>query len=585
MAEILKLNPEISLTNASKRAAAAISTSFDQIYSSRTIFTHYKRLVENSEFYSGKIPIFPASLGNNQSLSPFQIETLVKKIEERIAQKDMLYPNINNFISITYSLTGTKFSQSWMSRFLKAHKFKYGPPMKGKVGTRYHDSEINLIDRVNFLMRKIWFIAFEKCNKASIFVHDESWINERPSGSNVWSSENVKPGKKNEGFRFAFSSLWCISRGLLHGCNDFDSLLPKIINFKATIDSNPLCTLEDLLQHIRDSELPLPDPLAISSRDEFIIPDHLQSPLFLFPVKTAAANKGRARQMDSEKFIWSVEKMIRHVLQTHDKTKKIVIQLDNATYHRKPADSTLRNIVNPYPSKSQSGKSTTSMLEQLQKWNRLPEGEANDWFQPIKNHYGRLSKHKTPAQRKQILHVQSKISEHKRWIKRFFRMCPEYRQQKTLVEEMIEKLSIEYSKDLDFPIEVLWGPRGHSELAEIEHSWNFMKNWVKKMNPRRPKDTRYLLLFSQVLESTYSHSWRNRVILCFDCYFENGYFTSSLLREKYKNKATILQKWNDLFDHISSSFLFTAQGFERFVEFIRPKITKQLSYTEIQSFL
>ena len=182
MAEILNYNNNISLTAASERASNAISTSFDTLYSPKTLRTHYQRLVNSPEFYNGSLPIFPSKLSNTASLNNDQELELVQLINKRIARKDLVYPNITTFLQICYEFCSYKYSQAWMSRFLKRHNFHYGTPQQGKIGTRYHDSEINIKDRISFLLKKIWFISWELVGQAKIYVHDESWINEKPSG-------------------------------------------------------------------------------------------------------------------------------------------------------------------------------------------------------------------------------------------------------------------------------------------------------------------------------------------------------------------------------------------------------------------
>ena len=210
MAEILHHNDKLSITAASQRASQTISTSYDVLYTPKTLRTHYQRLVDSTENYLGALPIFPQKLGNTPRLNLDEENELVKILEVRISNKNLGYPNIETFLNLCYSFCGYKYSHSWMSKFLKDHGFNYGPPRAGKVGTRYHDSKLNINDRISFLLRKIWYIAWERVGKVVIYIHDESWINEKPSGTSIWSSKNARVGTKIEGRRFAFSSLWSV---------------------------------------------------------------------------------------------------------------------------------------------------------------------------------------------------------------------------------------------------------------------------------------------------------------------------------------------------------------------------------------
>ena len=72
-----------------------------------------------------------------------------------------------------------------------------------------------LEERCDFILRKLWYWACEEVGRVSILVHDESWINEKPSGVQVWSTDIYKPGKKVEGRRFAFSGLWSLDEGIV----------------------------------------------------------------------------------------------------------------------------------------------------------------------------------------------------------------------------------------------------------------------------------------------------------------------------------------------------------------------------------
>ena len=144
---------------------------------------------------------------------------------------------------------------------------------------------------------------------------------------------------------------------------------------------------------------------------------------------------------------------------------------------------------------------------------------------------------------------------------------------------MVESLSVE----LKISIKLLWGARGHSELAEIEHSWNFIKGFIKKFNPNNAKETKTLLKTAELLDFSNKQSWRNRIILVIDCYTTHGYFNDKLLRIKYKNRESILSKWQTIFSDISTQYDFTDTGFNLFKNNFQTKISKQLLYNEIPS--
>ena len=81
--------------------------------------------------------------------------------------------------------------------------------------------------------------------------------------------------------------------------------------------------------------------MTINSKEMFIIPYEMTSCFFSFEVKTAAQNKNLSRQMDSNKFLISIEQMIRKIAKGFPIDGTIVLQVANATYHRQVADLTL----------------------------------------------------------------------------------------------------------------------------------------------------------------------------------------------------------------------------------------------------
>ena len=207
MEKIFASQPGISLTKCSKIASDSISSEFIQVLAPSTLFKHWKRLFHTPESYDGTRSIFPVSSGDHQTLSNHLKDVLIQNIRDRINDKSLPFPNIKSFILIGFSLTGHKYSSSWMSRFLRSYSISYKKPEKGKIGTRYHDSPINIKERILFLLLKIWYISFEQINKCHLFIHDESWINEKPNGNRIWTGKGCVQKCKLEGRRFAFASL------------------------------------------------------------------------------------------------------------------------------------------------------------------------------------------------------------------------------------------------------------------------------------------------------------------------------------------------------------------------------------------
>ena len=153
----------------------------------------------------------------------------------------------------------------------------YGPPLSSKSGTRYHDSELVLKERVEFLLHKIWFLAWESRGKVRVFVHDESLIAEKPSGERLWSynsetgKETIKRGKKIGGRRIAFSSFFSTEYGLF--LSDFDDgldlLEEKISSFKQKFDSLGNFGVSDICELADEFHIPVMNGLSIDSKNNF----------------------------------------------------------------------------------------------------------------------------------------------------------------------------------------------------------------------------------------------------------------------------------------------------------------------------
>ncbi|RMD93280.1 MAG: hypothetical protein D6813_04360 [Calditrichaeota bacterium] len=581
LSETIEQHPDWSLTKCCDRVHQHLSFNGIKCYSRPTLLSHWKRLHLHPEYYDGKQEIFPARFGRSHLLSDYQRKVLTDAINSRIANKKLSYPSILNFQTIAFNLFGHRFSSSWMSEFLKANKFTYGKPVDSKSGTRYHDSDIVIQERLEFICQKIWYISWEKKGLCAFFVDDESWINEKPSGLRVWSSEDCKPGKKSEGRRFAFSSLWCLANGLSTGHPQIDQLPSLLNSFKSQMDSRMDIGPQDIISMFGQTSMVPSTSLSISPSNNFVVPENMNSTFFLFDVKTAAQNKGVSRQMDSSKFLWRIEQNIRFLAKNVLRGKLIVIQLDNARYHRELADASLREVVDVYPRKRRDGTFSVSMIQKLKEWNFKPSWASEDWWQVKKPTHGRLSRGKSAKQRVEILRERKEIEVHKASIRKYFRLSPQYRCAKTQVESFVEQIS----RELDRPIEILWGARGHSELAEIEFSWNFMKRFVKQNNPTSAKETTALLKIAEILDSVNGAHWRKQVLINLYCYIVDGYFTTKS-RRKYESQWPKVQSYfASVFQMIYEKYSFSASEKVRFINNFRPKIVKQLSYDQIQQYL
>lgn len=581
LSDTIDQHPDWSLSKCCDRVHQHLSFNEIKGYSRPTLMAHWKRLHSHPENYDGKHEIFPASLGRQALLSEEQQHHLINAINSRISEQRQSYPSIINFQSIAYNLFGHRFSASWMSSFLKRHKFFYGKPIESKSGTRYHDSEIVIQERLDFICHKIWYIAWERQGLCTLFVDDESWINEKPSGLQVWSSDYCKPGKKSEGRRFAFSSLWCLANGLSTGHPQIDELPSLVRSLKCQMDGRMDDGPTEIISLFRQSSISPSTSLTIDSKNTMIIPQNMNSTFFLFDVKTAAQNRGVSRQMDSSKFLWRIEQNIRFLATVVPNQKMIVLQLDNARYHRELADASLRKIIDIYPRKRRDDTYSISMIDKLKEWKFKPSWASDDWWQVKRAKFGSLSKNKTPEQKKAILLERQEINDHKASIRKYFRMAPQYRHAETRVELLAEQLTDE----LDRKIKIIWGARGHSELAEIEFSWNFMKRFVKQNNPINAKETTALLKISEILDSVNGLHWRKHVLINTYCYIMDGYFTSKL-RRKYESQWESIRKYFDsVFDDIYAHFKFTLSEKSRFADKFKSKFVRQLTYEEIQQHL
>ena len=384
-----------------------------------------------------------------------------------------------------------------------------------------------------------------------------------------------------EGRRFAFATLWSLSKGLSCGHLQIDHLPRMVADFKSHLDDQMEIGAKSVISDFADSEIVASTSLSINSKNGTVIPAHQNSSFFIFDVKIASQNKGVARQMDTAKFTWSIRQMILNVVNHTPKVVDIIFQLDNARYHRELVDSSLRNIVDVYPRKKSNGTFSQSMISKLAEWNFKPSWAASDWFQVKQATLGKLSKNKSDAERSAILKEREEINKHKNTVRKYFRMAPQYRHAETVVERLCEQLSVEFDRN----ISVLWGARGHSELAEIEFSWNFIKRFTKQMNPLNAKETTGLIKVAEILDVVNSQSWRNQILINIYCYIRNGYFTQKLRKSEAKEFTTINLYFEQLFQKISSSYSYSVPGFHQFRDFFEKNIVKQLSFSEIQQYI
>lgn len=545
---------------------------------------HWRRFHNQPLLYSSGSRVFPPKLGRPLRLSEDQSKCLALLIKQRISNNQLQFPTLYTFSRIAEDITGHSFSLSTMSRFCKQHKFVYDCPSNKKKGTRYHDSSIVIQERREFLIKKAWYLAWEQAGLVEFFVHDESHIAEKPSGYQYWQfvpesgKGAIDPGKKIGGRRFAFSSLYSRNYGLDCGASiDELSLLSKSIkDFKNVLDDLDDLTVTEYLKNGAECGILTNQSMSIDSKNRMFVPQDGNRSFFQFLCATPAQNKGISKQMDSAKFIWSLNHMVRQAIKCC-KNKTVVIQLDNATYHREPADPTLRKIINPYPVRARDGINRSSMVEELEKWGILPMGETVEWYKPLSA--DRRKKTMTKSELALVEQQRKAVKAHKLKIKELYHLAPQYRHQKTRAEGELEELSAKSPCD----IIVLFGPRGHSELAEIEFSWSFIKRKTIDLNPQTAKDTRSLLEFNRRLDFSNRQSWRDLVLVNMYSYIHYGYYDTVLGKKLLKKKTSILEYWDSLFAYTIENFSFTPTGFEQFFQYFDRKIVKQLTYPEILS--
>jgi len=578
LANTIFVHPTWSLSKCSVEAAQNILAQGKPIFSPKTLRAHWKRLHDIPDLYRQNARVFPPRQGRPARVLESQEILLVNAINARLSKSGVKYARIYDFQNIIFQIIGAKVSMSWTSRFLKRHGFIYSKPVKTKVGTRYHDSDIVLQERILFLLSKIWYLAWEQDGKVYLFVHDESWINEKPSALLVWSSKTVRPGNKIEGRRFAFSGLWSLLHGLSCGLHTDDEIDSKVRAFKNSMDESTEFSLADALRLFEELEIVKPTHISLAPNGKLAFPDELTSPFFCFDVKTANQNRGVSRQMDGNTFLASFEKMVEHIIKYVPTGSTAVIQVDNATYHREPADDKLRSVKSEYPRTARGTKQVSpGMIDYLKRWNIKPESSDETFWDVIPSPKKKRTKNKSAAEVETINSVYSKIDQHKAVIKRLFRTAPQYRHQKTRLDELAECLSEKHG----IQIKILWGTRGHSELAEIEYSWNFMKRFIKELDPLNAQQTLSLLQISHALEYCNRQSWRDTILLTMECYLSYGYFSRSKLNSVRQNKVEVLEKFKNLFNTIVHEYEFSQSDFNRFCTEYRSKMVRQLPYSKI----
>lgn len=577
----------ISFTNAANKVSDLLAINGNQVISRKSLLFHLHRFAETPRFYLTSQSVFPPKMGRTSILTDSQKTEFISAVKERMTQTGNRFANLLIFSKMAKSMFGFSPSLTTIARLLKQNFIEFGCFHNIKGGTRYHDSDIVVKERVEFLLRKIWYMAWETKRKAFILVHDESWINEKPSTSQYWAfvppsgKGSINPGKKINGRRLAFSSLYSLRDGLLNGVeqNDLTCLSQSILQFKQSYDSLDDPSITEIFDMASSAQLQIPKHLTISSKDEMILEENGDSGYFAFFCATSKQNRGLSRQMDSTKFLWSIEQMIRNAVKTIDNSTLIVLQLDNATYHRESASDDLISITHPYPPvySGKSNSSWVSMLDKLKEWNVKPDGASDEWFEPIKTLRRKITANTSPSDKMIIEAHRERIANHKNEIIKTFRMCPNYRYRKTKVEAMMERLSTE----LDIRIIVLWGARGHSELSEIEFSWSFMKRFAISMNPNSATDSKNILGLSRLLDFSNRQSWRECILVNMECYIQHGYFDRVICRTLQKTKKSIVEHFHKRFEYIVNNFEFSDSGYNEYTQWMSKSIVSQLNYQEI----
>lgn len=586
LAGLIQKDQGLSLSELCERTSKYLCVNGITSLNRKTIMFHWKRFSADWRLYSNIGRVFPPRHGRPRIVSDEEQIQIITVIKERLKEKACRFPHLGTFKSLIKEEFNLTLSLSTIARILHRYDMIYGPPLNGKAGTRYHDSAIVLEERVDFLLKKIWFLAWESVGKTEIFVHDESWVAEKPSGIRVWSynsssgKETINPGKKIGGRRIAFSSLYSVKSGLITSVeNDvLDSLDSKIGAFKQSLDELGDYGVSQIFEIASEHDIPCLDGMSLDKKNSNCVEVSSDSLLFHFVCQPANKVNKVAIQMESEKFLSSVEKMVRQVDRMLDKGVVMVLQLDNATYHREPEDKTLRAIKHPYPlMRSSSTAQRPNMLALLKEWDYKPQGADDTWFDPIVPPSIRITKNTPLDIKTKIEKVRRDKLAHQNAIKQYFRMAPQYRHQKTRVEALVEQLG----EELDRSIIVLWGARGHSELAEIEFCWSFVKRFIADANPQRYSDTLKLLKLGRTLDFGNRLSWRDNVLINMEAYLVHGYFDLNLSKKLNKSRAQIHLKYTNLFKDIVHIYPFTQQGFDKFVSEFSPTIETQKSYQEI----
>jgi len=555
------------------------------VLSSKSILKHWKRFHEQPLLYSLDSKVFPPKLGRRFVITETQSLLLVVKIKQRLKNLSLAFPTLYTFTRLAEDITGRSFSLSTMSRFCSRHKLKYDSPSCKKKGTRYHDSDIVISERVEFLIQKIWFLAWEQEGIVEFFVHDESHIAEKPSGYQYWQyvpdsgKGAIDPGNKIGGRRFAFSALYSRNYGLECGLtvNQLNDLQERICVFKNFLDDFEDISVKEYLRLAKKSGLTPNSSMSLDSKNNTIIPDDGNCSFFQFICATEKQGLHGARQMDSLKFIWSMSNMIEQAVKAAGPNKTVIFQVDNATYHRQPLDRSLRDIKGEYPSKiRETGEMRTSMIDMLRTWDIKPTGAPDSFFNPMAS-CPRKKKSEAEAEKVAREKCLMQKAQHKAKIKELFRLAPQYRYQRTMIEEIAENIGHEN----DTTVKVIFGPRGHSELAEIEFSWSFIKRTIIRLNPLCASETEKLLELARRLDYSNRGSWRDLVLINMYAYLHHGYFDHNLGKKLLLNKEMIKQYFSALYLEIPIKFDFTDEGFSKFTSWFTPQIKPQLTYKEI----
>ena len=143
-----------SLTESCNKVSKLLSMNGNNVIDRKTQTRHLHRYSKYPNLYQNSTTVFPPKMGRPSKLSMTQIRDFITQAKIRLTRNDHQFPSLATFSHLAKSMFGFSPCAATISQILRSHSIKFGSFHNAKGGTRYHDSEIVIKERVVFYYRK-----------------------------------------------------------------------------------------------------------------------------------------------------------------------------------------------------------------------------------------------------------------------------------------------------------------------------------------------------------------------------------------------------------------------------------------------